>query len=262
MNSMLSKKEDSEILHWLTQFDYGPQHSDYCRRRHPGTGTWFLESTAYRNWRNAASQTLFCSGIPGAGKTILTSVVVEDLAALCSTDNSIGLAYIYCSFRHMHEQRVENLLASVLKQLARRQSPLLESVISLYKQKRIEQGRPSPDELSTCIEQAMKAFTRTFLVIDSLDKCETWDRFLSSVFDLQKKCHLKIFATARPISDIAKRFTGASLEIRTPDTDIRRYLEDCISLTNKAVLLEIREEIAKAITEAVNGRFVIPFVIY
>ena len=60
---------------------------------------------------------LFCPGIPGAGKTILTSIVVDDLTTRFSNDPSVGIAYVYCNFRRRDEQKAEELFASLLKQL-------------------------------------------------------------------------------------------------------------------------------------------------
>ena len=34
----LDGKEELEILNWLTLIDYGPQYSDFLKRRQPGTG--------------------------------------------------------------------------------------------------------------------------------------------------------------------------------------------------------------------------------
>src|SRR5947209_377555 len=75
----LVRKEDTEVLNWLTPVEYGTQQSDFLRRRQAGTGQWLLKSTEYQTWLNSGKQTLFCPGIPGAGKTILTSIVVDDL---------------------------------------------------------------------------------------------------------------------------------------------------------------------------------------
>ncbi len=76
-------------------------------------------------------QTLFCPGIPGAGKTILTSIVVDDLHTRFQNNERIGIAYLYCNFRRQEEQRAGDLLASLLKQLAQGQSSMPESVRSL-----------------------------------------------------------------------------------------------------------------------------------
>src|SRR3569833_3064754 len=118
MRSKLDKKEDLEILKWITPFDYGSQQSDYFGRRQPGTGQWLLDSAEYQAWLNTKGQTLFCPGIPGAGKTILTSIVVNDLHERYHDDLSIGVAYLYCNFRLHDEQMLDHLLAGLLRLLA------------------------------------------------------------------------------------------------------------------------------------------------
>ncbi|KAF7155865.1 hypothetical protein CNMCM5623_008745 [Aspergillus felis] len=124
LRSKLDRKEDLEVLNWLTPVDHGSQHSDFLKRRQSGTGRWFLESDEYQSWLNAKNQTLFCPGIPGAGKTILTAIVIDDLTARFLNDLSIGIAYVYCNFRRQNEQKVEDLLASLLKQLSQEQPAL------------------------------------------------------------------------------------------------------------------------------------------
>jgi hypothetical protein len=89
----LNNNKDLKILDWLTRIDYGPQQTDYIRRRQPGTGQWLLDSPKFQTWLNTENQTLFCPGIPGAGKTILTSVIVDYLfnEFRKQKDDSIGI---------------------------------------------------------------------------------------------------------------------------------------------------------------------------
>jgi hypothetical protein len=89
-------QEHQAILDWLTPVNYGSQQSDYFGNRQEGTGQWFLESAEYREWLDADGKTLFCPGIPGAGKTILSSIVINDLHTRFSDNPKIGIAYIYC----------------------------------------------------------------------------------------------------------------------------------------------------------------------
>src|SRR5271168_4306186 len=125
-------QDRQKILDWLTPVDYGPQQSDYLKRRQRGTGQWLLDSAKYQTWLNIGKQTLFCPGIPGAGKTIIASTVVEDLCTRFRNNASIAIAYLYCNFQRQHEQKPENLLASLLKQLVQRQPSLPKYIKSLY----------------------------------------------------------------------------------------------------------------------------------
>jgi hypothetical protein len=91
------------ILNWLTPIDYTSQQNDFISQRQAGTGQWLLDSEQYQEWLEVKGQTLFCPGIPGAGKTILISIIVDDLNTRFYRDETIGLAYIYCNFRRQDE---------------------------------------------------------------------------------------------------------------------------------------------------------------
>jgi hypothetical protein len=120
------------VLDCITPIDYAPQLNDFIARRQVGTGLWLLNSTEYQTWVETNKQTLFCPGIPGAGKTILTSIVVEELTTRFQNYKSTGIAYRYCNFRCQHEQKVVDLLASLLKQLTQDRSSLPDTIKSLY----------------------------------------------------------------------------------------------------------------------------------
>jgi hypothetical protein len=87
--------EDQKILMWLTRADYGAQQSELLSWRQEGTGRWLLDSNKFQMWRDGDIQTLFCQGMPGAGKTIMTSIVIDYLCTKYQADTSIGIAYLY-----------------------------------------------------------------------------------------------------------------------------------------------------------------------
>lgn len=117
-----------EILNWLSPLDYSAQQSDNIARRQPGTGEWLLDSPEFKSWSSGSKQTLFFPGIPGAGKTILTSIVIEELFDQCESDSGVGITFIYCNYQRHHEQGLAHLLASLLRQLAQSQ-PAVPSVL-------------------------------------------------------------------------------------------------------------------------------------
>ncbi|KAK3352642.1 hypothetical protein B0T25DRAFT_189655 [Lasiosphaeria hispida] len=261
-----SRREDLNILEWLTPINYGPHQSDYFNRRQPGTGQWLLSSGKFDAWVNSKKQTLFCPGIPGSGKTFLTSIVIDKLTADFRDDSSISIAYVYCNFRRKHEQKAEYLLASVLKQLAQHKPSLPETVKSLHDKHKDKQTRPSFDEISIALQSVASLYSRVFVVIDALDESprDCRSRFMSQIFSLQGKCGANIFATSRFIPDITTIFDqSVSMEIRASDDDIRRYLEGHIAEVVPSFVKkneELQKHIITKISSAVSGVFLLAYI--
>ena len=246
------------VLDWLTPIDYAPEQNEFVHRRQAGTGQWLLDSTQYQSWLKTSKQTLFCPGIPGAGKTIITSIVIDDLNTRLQNDLSIGIAYLYCDFRRRDEQKAEDLLASLLKQLSQEQSALPGDLKRLRDQHKDKRTRPSLHEISKTPHDVAAMYIRVFIVVDALDECHVSDgcrmRFLSEIFDLQAKCGANLFATSRFIPEIIETFKGAiSFEIRASHEDVRIYLASRISKSESNVLKSNHDEIKTAITKVVDG---------
>lgn len=253
----MTRKEDLETLDWLTRFDYGPQQSDHLKKRQPGTGKWFLQSTEYQNWRERDNNTLLCTGIPGAGKTIISAIAVDDLMARRRSNRTLGLAYIFYDSNRKKDQKAEDILASVLKQLSQCQSSLPKKVEKLYQEHKDRRTQPSINELFAGLKSVTKLYTKVFVVIDALDECEKSDGcrnvVLSQMFKLQQIRPVKILATARPIPEIIEKFRGDRLEVRAHQSDVRKFLKGSISRTGSDILKEHEEEIIDGITEVVDG---------
>jgi hypothetical protein len=255
--------ERQAILNWLTPIDFVSQQHDFITRRQEGTGQWLLDSAEFKAWVETDKQTLFCPGIPGAGKTILTSIVVEDLTTRFRNDKSVGIAYLYCNFRRQHEQNPEDLIASLLKQLLQKLSSVPDSVKIIYNQHKDKQTRPSVDEILKTLESVIATYSRVCIMVDALDECQLSSgcrpKFLSSVLGLQARTGASLFITSRPIPDIEKEFKSClSLEILASDEDIRRYLNGHMSQLPMFILSKpkLQEEIKTEIVKAVEGMYV------
>ena len=263
LRSVKARQDDQyhqKILYWLTPFNYGPQQRDFINRRQPGTGQWLSESKEFRRWLETKNETLFCLGIPGVGKTILTSIVVEELTTRFSNDPTIGIAYIYCNFQRQDDQKIADLLMSLLKQLAKCQPSLPGTVKSLYDRHKPKGTRPSLDEISETLQSVTLLYSRVFIIVDALDECQISDgcrqRFLAALFDLHAKCGANLFATSRPIPSIEIEFQGNSkLEIRAREEDVQRYLDGHMFRLPGFVARnsKLQEEIKTDIVKAVDG---------
>jgi hypothetical protein len=261
IRSKLDRNEDLEILNWLTPIDYGPQQSDYISRRQAGTGQWFLDSEEFQTWLKASKQTLFCPGIPGAGKTIITSIVVDYLCKRFYNDTTVGIAYIYCNFRRQEKQKAKYLLASLLKQLTQGLSSLPDSVKCLYDNHKGRRTQPSIDEILSTLQSVAAIYSRVFIIVDALDECQVTDGcrtiLLSEIFKLQARTRANILATSRLTQEVEKEFKGsASLKICASNEDVQKYLEGRITQMFYSPDPDLQQKIKTEISKAADSMYV------
>ncbi|OBT62104.1 hypothetical protein VE03_09005 [Pseudogymnoascus sp. 23342-1-I1] len=258
------KEERQTIIDWLSPVDYASQHSDFMARHQEGTGLWLLDSNEFKHWLKQGKQRLFCPGMPGAGKTMIASIVIDHLYAKYQPDPSVGIAYLYCNFRRQDEQKPVDLLASLLKRLAQGRPTLPTSIKDLYESHVRKQTRPSFEEISKQLQSIIASFSTTFIVIDALDECQVSDggqtKFLSEILRLQTNTKANLFATSRFIPHIVEEFQGCpSLEIRASEGDVQRYLDGQLARLPSFVRrnLDMQEQIKAEIIKAVDGMFLL-----
>ena len=131
------------LLEWISSSDYPAQQSDIIKRRQEGTGQWFLDAPEVARWLDDAKTTLFCPGIPGAGKTMVAAIAVDQL--LDSAKNgAYGVAYVYCNYKSQADQDIVSILAALLKQLVQSRPSTLGPVEQLHQ----KHARPLNDTIT------------------------------------------------------------------------------------------------------------------
>ncbi len=219
-----------------------------------------LDSEAFRQWISDTKLTMFCPGIPGSGKTLLTSIVIDHLQIKFAKDPEVGIAFTYCNFRKKAGQSAHDLLASILRQLLFRVSELPSEVEKTYEACQTSRKQATFQELIVCLGATLSSFSRTFIVIDALDESldsrDGRDSLLAELFKLQQATSSNIFATSRFIPDIEIQFEGSLIaEIQGHEDDIRSYLISSMTTLRPFVKRDagLQEEILDAILNSVDG---------
>lgn len=72
-------KTREHILNWISKLEHDQKHHTVRSPRVEGTGRWLLEQLEYVQWRDdvSASNVLWCHGVQGSGKTVLTYVITR-----------------------------------------------------------------------------------------------------------------------------------------------------------------------------------------
>lgn len=179
-------------------------------------------------WIKTEGQTLFCPGLPGVGKTVLTSAIIDRLSKSLDGLQKVGLAYIYCDRHLQAEQDAFDMGASILKQLLERCPSIPDELKKLHRRTPLSGPTALGDSsFEEHIPSVCTKYDRVFILIDGLDKCEQSERdeLLSLLSGLSKQSRINLFATSRHVHGIERQLKNAvSLEVRGTAKGVERFL--------------------------------------
>jgi hypothetical protein len=243
-------------MDWLSPTDFPAQQHDIITRRQEGTGQWFVDSPEFKRWLQGSDKTLFCPGIPGAGKTMMAAIAIDYLCRTTLSD-VIGITYLFCNYKAQSDQSAPSLLAALLKQLVQNRPDIAAPVTQIYDYHLKQQGRPSLDEILRALHSVCSNYTIVYIIVDALDECADTDdarsRFINKLRELQGIMDLRLLYTSRFITEIAQKFqSNPMLEVRASEEDVRRFVAGQMSRLPKYDE-QLKHAIEDRIVETVDG---------
>ncbi|KAL8811242.1 MAG: hypothetical protein Q9223_007574, partial [Gallowayella weberi] len=262
---MIRQNQDSakhhRLLEWVSASDYPLQQSDIIKRRQEGTGQWFLDAPEVARWLKETGTTLFCPGIPGAGKTMIAAIAIDHLLKLAQS-SSHGVAYVYCNYKAEEEQDASSLLAAILKQLVQDRLSTVEHIEWLHQKHASKGTKPSLDEIYNTLRDVLAHYPTVRVVIDALDECQdgTRHQFLAKLRDLHAGRDVRLMVTARSIPDIEDAFRGAlKLKVQASEEDVKRFVAGQIYRLPRCIQRDpvLQDLLQEKIVDAVDGMFLL-----
>ncbi|KAF2846474.1 HET-domain-containing protein [Plenodomus tracheiphilus IPT5] len=255
-----------KIHSWLSAPDPSTNYHKAHRERQAETGLWLLESAKFTRWVESAASRLWLYGIPGCGKTILSSTAIEHLLQHCHDDVSMVTAYFYFEFNDTQKQDPELMLRSLLCQLVQRLVMIPKGVDALFKACENGQQRPSVHALLEVTRQAARDFRHVYVVLDALDECTQRSELMDMLETVAgwRLDNLHLLMTSRKERDIEtslESYVGEKdtvcLQRDVVDQDIQRYVQQRLRV-NKSLAkwnkdAAIRQEIETAMMRGACG---------
>ncbi|KAL8992388.1 MAG: hypothetical protein Q9169_007138 [Polycauliona sp. 2 TL-2023] len=264
-----ARKEDAHrrIIAAIPSVDMFTKHRKLMGLRHEGTGTWILRNESFRNWYDAArSSTLCCFGIPGCGKTILASFIVDKIQSDPVSPNA-SIVYYYCDYADMRTLSAENILGTLLKQF------LSNGQLSEDLEKKFPPGYGDHEQtlgtydLIDLICMGISKRSLTFIVIDGLDECEKPCRkeiqgLLARLQGIDNSS-IKLFISCRQEDPLLRSLHGVPTIELTPtalEDDIRAFVAASVSSRIASGELRIRNpslvgEVTDELVNKAHGMF-------
>ncbi|KAK1246095.1 hypothetical protein MKX07_005164 [Trichoderma sp. CBMAI-0711] len=260
-----------QALDYISNIPIGEHQQEKRDSRTPTTCEWLLKHPKFLEWEESdCSSTLWLQGNVGAGKSFLTSKVIDHLSATSQqqTEYDEGFAYFYCSRSDPVRQETKHILRSYISQLARvpNSSTMMEKNIhKLYLKAKQEQRGFSTAECETALTELVNFYRRTTFVLDALDECERESRealahILRNLVDIGEGT-VKVFIASRKEDDIEEYLGSQKLiAISTADNknDIEKYIDSEVSKVGgawRSVSADVKEQVIRTIGEKSDGMF-------
>ncbi|KAJ7575154.1 ankyrin repeat-containing domain protein [Mycena floridula] len=244
VDRLVDKAADAErdkkriaFLDWISTLDFHTTQRETFAKRAEGTGNWFIQDPRFLRWLSGALKVLWCSGNPGVGKTILSSLIVDHLRSIMTPD--VAVAYIYCDYNRETEQTSSQLLSSILKQVVEMRETISDELLALHKTCLSQKTHPTIPELMTALHREIQSYSHVYIIIDGLDECSeaARDLFLSNKAD-GGLCSLSgmvgLLFTSRNIHSIAQELKAETrIDINAHNADLQGYIRGRIIGDNR-----------------------------
>jgi hypothetical protein len=255
-----------KIRQWLSAPDPSTNYQKALKLRQADTGLWFLKSDAYTRWKSAAKTPLWLYGIPGCGKTILSSTVLQDIHQHCQDDPGKVIAYFFFDFNDSKKQDPEMMVRSLLCQLSQQSIKIPASLDALFSSCESGQRQLSIRALIDALQSMIQDLPQIYIVLDALDECAQRVE-LMEMFEMMVKWkapNLHILLTSRRERDIESSLKGCvdpqnsiCLQSEVVDKDIQHYVQqrllDDKTLSKWSKDIALRQEIQTALMEGSKG---------
>ncbi|KAJ7051654.1 hypothetical protein C8F01DRAFT_1174452 [Mycena amicta] len=233
-DDLLASEEHKTLERWLKPADVAINQREAQDKRHPGTGNWFINSRIeFAVWKYTPAAVLWLYGMPGSGKTVLSSTIIETLR-----ENAELHAFFYFNTNNREQCTITQLLSTLTMQLSVQVNLPHKTLLALWEthnkpQHLLGNAKLLTEALIPLLEQLATA-RPVYLVLDALDECTECDKLLDLLEKLvdPSRPNVHLLVTSRPEVPVPEKLERCTTTVtidRSTSTDIDSYLDDALS---------------------------------
>ncbi|KAH9215941.1 hypothetical protein DL95DRAFT_445710 [Leptodontidium sp. 2 PMI_412] len=253
-----------DIQKWLAAPDPFTNHVANRKKRQSQTGTWLLRSEQYEHWLTTPHSFLWLYGIPGSGKTVLCSTIIEQLVLYCQKMPQTAVAYFYFDFNDAGKRDFSSLIRSLITQLSTQTETTPQLLLDVYSAHQNGIKTASDETHCTVLRNLILTFHNVYIVFDALDESSDCEEILQFIHTMREwdLGRLHILTTSRQLTEIEESLTALvtdkiCLQDAAKNEDIVLYVADKLQNDKKLSKWppDIRMQIQGKLLEEEGGMF-------
>ncbi|KAH8585985.1 hypothetical protein B0O99DRAFT_695912 [Bisporella sp. PMI_857] len=241
----VSDKNRKGLRAWLNPPDPTSNFQRFMAQwRQKSTCQWVLNTSEYLDWKASPNSFLWLYGIPGCGKSMLASVIIQSLNPILNPSDA--LVYFYIDFNDPEKRTAGNPI----------------SLQRMYEECFSGQTQPDASKLFSVLRDMLLGFDNIFIIVDALDECES----LAEVLDMLEQIvawkipGLHLLVTSRELREITACFDGSVrlyIAASEVDRDIRAHVLNVLKTDRECRKwpLEVQQHVEERLMERCAGMF-------
>ncbi|KAK4071257.1 uncharacterized protein Triagg1_6288 [Trichoderma aggressivum f. europaeum] len=276
INDQTKGQNFDKIHRWIKP----PNYADVLERsqsiREEGTCTWLFTNRVFCRWRatethggtfrsinDLGPRALWINGIPGAGKTILASYIVQELHQLESADTLYCYYFFSSGSSNFMSTGAAAAYRSILSQILhhkRNDESILDKFLFAQDQGS-GQLEASSSELIDLIHICSKELKELTIILDGIDECHQINELFGAIRKLMELCPMKILFLSRPgISELQDEVQASQrivMDRFATSEDIRSYLRTSLESLASRGRLDVTNtsDLEDRLVQGANGMF-------
>jgi Cdc6-like AAA superfamily ATPase len=224
-------EERNKVLKFFKPVDPSQNHQTNSQLKQEGTGHWLTKGEDFQNWLKSPNRSLWLYGIPGAGKTVLASSIIQE--TIQQSRKGEAVCYFYCDYRDKSRQNSRNIFGAIAAQLGVQDEQAYEILKRHYELMQKESKaytNLTVNQILIIIKEQISAFNTCSFILDGLDECgdhiaDVLDAWIT--MESSSQSMLRTVILSREIDLIQRRLSQESyleISIAAQSSDIRLYV--------------------------------------
>ena len=259
-----------EITAWLApaSYDVGYYSNDLANAkalRFSGSCRWILDKEAFKTFSDTSSEEslLWVYAKPGAGKTIVSSFLIEHYSSQHRGTEPPNVFYFFCKNTDVDKNTPTAVARSLLYQLFNSaKSQGLQEALNNDLGKALDSSGQQRAVNFTTIWQIFSSHVigllSVIIILDALDECQEPDILIQSVKTLSTKSHIEVIVTSRKEARLDKQLSDSLTVEITPedlDTDVAAFVNSKVAASPRLSHPSVREIVINRLSHAHGGMF-------